>query len=89
MRLPKGLSILVFGDFKIGKLYQTNIVEVHKLANCIVLRNGGWPTKHTKKCTNLIIQDYGLRLIQKDFQWYVVKQDGTKIAYQDDMKIAI
>lgn len=82
MRLPKGLSIVSVQNIKVAKLYSTNIVEI--IDNRIKLRTGGWRTKHTKKCMNLILNPLGLNVIQKDWEWYVY-QNGTQVAvFQDD-----
>ncbi len=86
--LPKGLTIVPHNDTTIGRLYQTNIVEIDHRRKRLILRNGGWETKHTKKCTNMIISEYGLNVTQKDFKWYVVSQNRT-VPYVDGMSISL
>lgn len=90
MKLPKGLSIVSIGDIKIAKLYDTNIVEIDKLHNSIILRTGGWQTKHTKKCINLILNEYDLYLVQEEYKWNLYR-NGIKVGtFQDDtLKVAI
>ena len=84
MRLPKGLSITPYQNKTIARLYQTNIVEIDHETGCITLRNGGWLTKHTKKCTNLVLAKFNINVRQKNFTWYVETQNGT-LEYQDGM----
>ena len=87
-RLPKGLSIVPHNGTTIARLYNTNIVEINYNDNCIILRDGGYKTKHTKKCTNLVLSEFGINVRQKDFVWYVESQNGT-LPYEDGMKFAI
>lgn len=73
MKLPKGLSVTHIGPYKVAKLYNTNIVEIDNNNNSIILRTGGWETRHTKKCMNLVLNDLGLKVIQEKYIWNVYK----------------
>ena len=81
MRLPKGLSIVNVPNLTVAKLYDTNIVMIQETwqgsdkVRCITLNHGGWRTKHTKKCINLVLAPYGLSLKQKNFDWWVFRGD--------------
>ena len=85
-RLPKGLELSQNGTMSVARLYQTDIVT--RVENRLTLRNGGWATKHTKKCLNLVLGQVGIEIKQKAFVWYVI-QNGTKIPFQDGMQIEI
>lgn len=84
MRLPKGLSVVEFNQYTIAKLYNTNIVELDNTTGCLKLRTGGWYTKHTKKCINLIINKYDLNLIQEKFKWNLYRNGTLLGTFQDD-----
>lgn len=92
MRLPKGLSVVTIKGLTVAKLYQTNIVIVDETAKKITLNSGGWLTKHTKKCSNLVLGQFGLSIVQRDFQWYVIKTDsqGRKqsVSFQDGIEVS-
>ncbi len=77
-RLPKGLSIVSIGDIKVAKLYDTNIVQINSATKRLTLRTGGWQTKHTKKCINLVLNPLGLFLVQKNFNWKLYR-NGTLV----------
>lgn len=91
MRLPKGLSIRDDSghNLLVGKLYQTEII--HYQQNWLTLRHGGWPTNHTKKCINLILDRYelGISLSQYQGKWYVTNQDNKCVPFVDGMRISI
>lgn len=89
MRLPKGMSLCETHGMIICKLYNTIIVERIE-CDRIILRNGGWKTKHTKKCINLVLAKYrpDLKVIQKDFEWFIQYDTGRKIPFLDGMNIA-
>ena len=84
---PKGMSVVPTGNITVARLYNTNIVTINHSDNIITLNSGGWKTKHTKKCSNLILSRYDMHLYQKDFTWYVVDQDNKTIEYTDNMEI--
>lgn len=84
MKLPKGLSVIDHNNTVLAKLYDTLIVEYDKSLNRLKLRNGGWQTKHTKKCINLVLNKFGLYLVQEKFIWNLY-QNGNKIGtFQND-----
>lgn len=83
MGLPKGLNVVDFNQYVIAKLYNTRIVEVDESTGSVVLRNGGWPTKHTKKCMNLVLNDFNIYVCQEKFIWNVYK-NGSKIGSFDN-----
>lgn len=75
--MPKGLSVIFHKGTLLAKLYNTVIVEYIPADNRLILRTGGWFTPHTKKCINLVLADYGFRVVQSKKQWYVYS--GTEI----------
>jgi sporulation protein YlmC with PRC-barrel domain len=77
-KLPKGLSIVSVANLKIAKLYDTNIVIVDGINNLITINTGGWYTRHTKKCINLVLNSMGLYLTQKNFKWNLYR-NGTYV----------
>jgi len=87
--LPKGLSVTPVPGLTIARLYSTNIVTIDSSSNTITLNSGGWHTKHTKKCMNIILAPFDLYVKQKDFKWYVVRQDNTTVPYQDNIKLSV
>ena len=93
MRLPKGLSITTHNGITVAKLYDTNIVIVDSTKGIVTLNSGGWLTKHTKKCSNLVLAQFGLSIVQRDFKWYVIRtcSKGHKqsISFQDNLEVAI
>ena len=89
MGLPKGLTIVDVYGLSVGKLYKTNIVIVNQNLGDIQLDSGGWMTKHTKKCMNLILNEYGFHVSQRDFQWFVSDTAGNKVEYFDGMKLKL
>lgn len=87
-RLPKGLSVIDHNGMLLAKLYDTLIVEYNRDSQRLILRNGGWATKHTKKCINLILNKYGLYLAQEKFIWKLY-QNGTIIGTFQDGTLAL
>lgn len=88
-KLPKGLSVIEHNGMLLAKLYDTLIVQFETTpqygTRVLKLNNGGWTTKHTKKCINLVLNKHGLYLVQEKFIWNLY-QNGTKIgSFQDGM----
>ena len=75
--MPKGLSVIFHNGILLAKLYNTVIVEYIPADNRLTLRSGGWWTMHTKKCINLVLAEYGFKVVQRKKQWYVYS--GTNI----------
>lgn len=88
MGLPKGLSTRIENKNVIYRLYQTDIVTVDLLNECITLRNGNWFTRHTKKCINLALEPFGLKLIQVKNEWYITGQ-GRTVSFWDGIELNI
>ncbi len=84
MKLPKGLSVIEHNSMVLGKLYNTMIVEYNQNTNSLKLRNGGWQTKHTKKCINLILNKFGLYLVQEKFIWNLYHNGTLLGSFQND-----
>lgn len=84
MRLPKGLSIVDVPNLTVAKLYNTNIVMIRHEDNCITLNHGGWKTKHTKKCINLVLARYGLKVVQKNFEWFIIRHNTEVGLFHND-----
>mgnify|MGYP001417138772 CR=1 FL=1 len=77
----------------IHKLYNTNIVTITNHATeyiNVILNSGGWKTRHTKICMNDILDQFNLKVIQKDFGWFLVDSNNT-IAwdFEDGMTLGI
>ena len=97
----KGLQVL---DFIVGakktqihRLCDTDIVTIEHQAEKndiiytnVILKNGGWRTNHTKNCMNDVLTAYDLKVIQKDFNWFLVDEHNT-IAwdFEDGMNLGI
>lgn len=93
----KGLQVLnsVEGlkQTTIHKLYDTNIVTIENHVTeytNVILNSGGWQTKHTKNCMNDVLDQFNLKVIQKDFSWFLVDNHNT-IAwdFEDNMNLGI
>tara|TARA_R110002167_G_C12395281_1_gene626334 strand:- start:215 stop:589 length:375 start_codon:yes stop_codon:yes gene_type:complete len=75
------------------KLYDTNIVTIENHVTeytNVILNSGGWQTKHTKNCMNDVLDQFNLKVIQKDFSWFLVDNHNT-IAwdFEDNMNLGI
>lgn len=90
MRYPKGMAVVPTNGLTIARLYDTNIVTIDYVNNTIHLNNGGWETKHTKKCMNIILEQFGYYVYQKDFQWYVSNRNSPLPAiYENGIELAV
>lgn len=91
MRLPKGLSVIEHNGLTLAQLYNTLIVALKDEGEKITinLNSGGWTTKHTKKCINLVLNPYGVRVYQKQFKWYIDTNTGTTLEFNDNMTFSI
>lgn len=83
--LPKGLTVDLKGSDLKAKLYQTEIVCLK--GNKLTLRCGGWFTRHTKKCINLVLKDHGVRIFQDKNQWFVFTEKDGDTSFQEGMTI--
>jgi hypothetical protein len=87
-----GLNIHSNSMKTIHTLYSTDIVKMEYKGDYtnIVLNAGGWRTNHTKNCMNDILSRFDLKVIQKDFSWYLVDNDNT-IAwdFEDGMNLGV
>lgn len=72
--MPKGLSVISHNGTLLAKLYNTLIVEYNTTTNCLILRTGGWRTMHTKKCINLVLKEYGINVVQRKGDWFIMRQ---------------
>lgn len=95
-KLPKGLNIIPSGAIQgvnttIARLYDTNIVTIEDIGDkkLLTLNSGGWKTKHTKKCINVLFTLYNLpyKLYQKDFTWYLTNNNGEVTEFQDNIEL--
>jgi len=97
----KGLRVLDFivanRQTVIHKLYDTDIITIQNdtVKNNIVytsvfLNSGGWRTNHTKNCMNDVLTQFNLKVIQRDFSWYLVDSENT-IAwdFEDGMSLGV
>jgi hypothetical protein len=87
-KLPKGLSITPTPTQTVARLYNTNIVVIDHKLDGVTLNTGGWSTKHTKKCMNIVLEPLGYHVYQKAYQWYIYdrKKDITT-NYADGISI--
>ena len=85
------------------KMYKTNIVNEnnqllvihhntviikHNLKdNIIHLNNGGWYSKTTKDRIHSYIKDFGYKLYQKNYQWFIEYPHGEKVEYFNHMTL--
>ena len=73
-------------------LYDTDIVTIGREGGYtnVILNSGGWRTNHTKNCMNDVLTIYNLKVIQKNFMWYLVDEHNT-IAwdFEDGMNLGI
>ena len=87
MRLPKGMTIKSIQDNTIVTLYDTNIVSVFD-NDKIKLDTGGWFTRHTKNCMNLVLSEYGFSVRQEKGNWFVLS-GNDKYEYKDGMILTV
>jgi len=88
-----GLQILDFNGTTIHKLYNTDIVKIEYDSTGflnIVLNSGGYRTNHTKNCMNDVLSRFNIKVIQKNFMWFLV-DDHSTIAwdFEDGMNLGI
>ena len=63
----------------------TIVTHVHKFG-VIMLNNDGWFSKTTKERMNAYISDYGYRLFQKNYDWYVQNVNTGEVQdYKNNM----
>ena len=70
------------------KLYNTLILRQDNKGN-IILNSDGFRTRHTKNCINDFTKQLGIRVYQKDNEWYVQLKNDTIISFEDNMKIEL
>ena len=70
-------------------LHGNLIADISK--DSITLYNAGWETNTTKSRLNAILDEVipGTSVIQRDFKWYIVYQDGTKSLFDTTNAIPI
>jgi hypothetical protein len=80
----KGLQVLNsvegFKQTTIHKLYDTNIVTIENHATeytNVILNSGSWKTNHTKNCMNDVLDQFNLKVVQKNFNWFLVDSENT------------
>ena len=76
----KGLEIFSRGGKVFHRLYNTIIVE-HD-GDRVTLNTGGWETKHTKNCMNDFLSDFGIKVSQVKFKWYVTGSNNS-LSFED------
>jgi len=89
----KGLQVSKLDNTLIHKLYDTDIVKIEYQTwgyTNVTLSSGGWKTRHTKICMNDVLDQFNLKVIQKDFNWFLVDNDNI-IAwdFEDGMNLGI
>jgi hypothetical protein len=65
-------------------LHSTHIVKYHR-SNRITLDSGCWRSKTTKQRMNAVLPTT-LRVVQRDYSWYVATPDGD-VEFQDRMTL--
>lgn len=74
------------GDVEAIRLHDTNILTYD--VDHVTLNSGGWQTVTTKARLNQYLPD-GVRIEQKDFEWFVIDgRDNTHKPFEDGMIIA-
>ena len=53
----------------------------------IHLNNGGWYSKTTKERIHSYIKDFGYKLYQKNYQWFIEYPHGEKVEYFNHMTL--
>ena len=88
---PKGYSEFLDTDKKLKViLYNTKIIEYCPENKVIILNDGNWKTKHTKKCMNLFLNRFNFNLYQKNFTWSVENTiTGEEIEYNTGLVIKL
>ena len=88
----KGLHVHSSNMKTIHTLYSTDIIKMEHEGGYtnVILNAGGWRTNHTKNCMNDVLTAYDLKVIQKDFNWFLVDEHNT-IAwdFEDGMNLGI
>lgn len=88
MRLPKGLSVIEHNGQVLCKLYDTMIAIIDLNRSVATLDSGTWRTKHTKKCLNLVLNEYGIHVVQRDFEWYLSYGITYNLPFHDGIQVA-
>jgi hypothetical protein len=73
-------SVEGFKQTTIHKLYDTNIVTIENHATeytNVILNSGSWKTNHTKNCMNDVLDQFNLKVVQKNFNWFLVDSENT------------
>ena len=76
----KGLEIFNSDGRELHRLYNTIIVE--RDSDRVTLNTGGWETNHTKNCMNDFLSDFGIKVSQVKFKWYVTGPNNT-LSFED------
>ena len=86
-------SVEGFKQTTIHKLYDTNIVTLENQGTGytnVILNSGSFRTNHTKNCMNDILDQFNLKVIQKDFSWFLVDNHNTVAwDFEDNMNLGI
>ena len=67
--------------------HNTTIIYHDYETNVIHLNNGGWYSKTTKERINSYIKDFGYKLYQKNYQWFIEYPHGEKVEYFNHMTL--
>ena len=92
MRLPKGLSLIETDKQILSKLYDTLIVQYDKDSKHLTLRTGGWKTRHTLKCINLVLNDLipnELKVKTYKGNWTLFQNDTPTITFTENLVVLI
>lgn len=83
MKQPKGLNVVTHNGTTFAKLYKTMIVVIQN--GTIQLDTGGWHTRHTAKCMNMVLSENetNIRVFQKKTVWYAQYQNDTPVPFID------
>jgi len=76
----KGLQVLKLDNTLIHKLYDTDIVKIEYQTwgyTNVILNSGSWKTNHTKNCMNDVLDQFNLKVVQKNFNWFLVDSENT------------
>jgi hypothetical protein len=85
---PAGFSIVQHNGMIIAQLYDTKLVVINEADGTAILNSGGWKTAHTKKCMNIVMNQFGVNVKAVKGQW-VVTARGVTESFGDGLVVKI
>jgi hypothetical protein len=75
------------GDFTV-RLYSTDILQIKRQENKIILNSGGYKTVTTKARLNEFLTDHNIKVWQEKFNWYIDDR-GIKREFSDGIELKL